>query len=311
MDREKNSIMRRSIGFLCLLLLPMVAYAEHLFEFGLHGGAAGWSTQTIYVNKQLGYHAGAQLCYTYLSPRVIGFRTGVMADNHHAGFGKTDYEDSYSTIDVENQLMEIDYSIGLLNETYSIWSVGVPLQVVFSKKNVLFLVGAKATFPLANSWKQTVDQAALSVYYPDYDNRVYESYPLAASRDFSMRNTGQLTMPKVQWWLSMELSYAIPLNTWATKYRSYLLVGAYFDYCFTPYKPSQSNAESLIMLSDTRDGFPLQRLLTPVMEANRQERKLVSNAKLLDFGIKISYAISPYDAHHGVGRACNCLQEDW
>lgn len=307
MDREKNSIMRRGIGFMCLLLLPMGAYAEHLFEFGLHGGAAGWSTQTIYVNKQLGYHAGAQLCYTYLSPHVIGFRTGIMLDNHHAGFGKIDYEDSYSTIDVENQQMEIEYNIGKLSETYTFWSVGVPVQVAFSKKNFIFLIGPKAAFPLANSWKQTVDNAALSVYYPAYDNRVDESYPLGASRDFSMTNEGKTILPKVQWWLSLELSYAIPLNTWATKYRSYLLVGAYFDYCFSNYTPSRSNAESLIMLSDTRDGFPLQRILTPVTEANRQGQKLVPNARLFDFGIKISYAISPYDAHRGSRHACNCL----
>lgn len=309
MDGEKGCIMRRIIGLIGLVLLPMILHAEHVFEAGLHGGVSGWNTQPVYVDKQVGFQGGAQLCYTYLSPRIIGFRTGVMLDNHHAGFGKSNYEDGYSTIDVEDEQMDIDYSIGRLSETYSIWSVGIPMQVAFSKKNFIFLIGAKAAFPFANSWKQQVDNASLSVYYPAYDNRIYESYPLGASRDFSMANEGKITMPKVQWWLSMELSYAIPLNTWAVHYRSYLVVGAYFDYCFTDYTPGRSNAESLIMLSDTRDGFPLQRLLTPVMEANRQSRKLIKDGKLFDFGIKISYAISPYDAHHDAKRSCHCLKE--
>ena len=66
-------------------------------------------------------------------------------------------------------------------------------------------------------------------------------------------------------------------------------------------------AESLIMLTDTRDGFPLQRVLTPVLEANRQGRKLVTDCSLFDVGIKISYAISPYDAHEKAKKSCNCL----
>lgn len=289
-----------------LLCLSLSVRAEHVFEAGLHGGAAGWNAQTNYVTPRVGFHGGAQIYYTYFSPRIIGLRTGVTFDCHQPGFGKLNYEDSYSTIDVEDQQMEIDYLIGQLREKQTIWSVGVPIQLAFSKKRFSFFVGAKAVFPLANKWKQTVENAALSVYYPAYDNRVYDSYPLAASRDFSMVKEGRLTLPKVQWWLSLELSYAIPLNTWAVHYRSYLMVGAYFDYCFTKYTPAHSNAESLFMLTDTRDGFPLQRVLTPVMEADRQGRKLVKDCSLIDVGIKISYAIAPFKPHKSAFSTCHC-----
>lgn len=298
--------MRRAILYI-LLLLPLMTHAEHLFEMGVHGGLAGLSSQPIYVNTKVGFNGGAQLYYNYLSPYVIGFRTGITLDCHNAGFGKTNYEDHYSTIDVENQPMDIDYTIGHLSERYTTWSVGIPLQLALSNKNILFLVGAKAVFPLTNNWKQTVKNAALSVYYPTYDNRVYESYPLAASRDFSMSQTGKLNLPKVQWWLAMELSYILPLNTGSRNSRSYLIVGAYFDYCLSKYTPARSDAESLIMLTDTRDGFPLQRILTPVMEAKRQDRKLVNTFTLFDVGIKISYAIAPYDPYRRNSRSCNCL----
>ena len=300
--------MKRIYLILSLFFMPFSLRAEHLFEAGVHGGIAGWNAQSHYVSPRVGFHGGAQIYYTYLSPRVIGLRTGVTFDSHHPGFGKMNYEDHYSTIDVENQQMDIDYTIGNLYEKYSIWSVGVPVQLAFTKKRFTFYAGAKAVFPLSSQWKQTADKAALSVYYPYYDNRIYESYPLSASRDFKQENEGKMTLPKVQWWLALELNYTIPLNTWATRFRSYIVVGAYFDYCFSTHTPSRSMAESLIMLTDTRDGFPLQRVLTPVLEANRQGRKLVTDCSLYDVGIKISYAISPYDAHSAAKKSCNCLR---
>ena len=279
-----------------VLLLPLMAHAEHLFEIGVHGGVAGWSSQPVYVQSQLGVNGGAQLYYNYLSPYVIGFRIGLSCDYHQAGFRKINYEDHYSTIDVENQQMEVDYLIGNLSERYTTWSIGVPVQLAFSAKNVLFLAGIKAAFPLTNSWKQSAENAALSVFYPAYDNRVYEAYPLAASRNFAMYNEGRLALPKVLWWATAELSYKIPINKNSRTHNSYIVVGVYGDYCLSKFTPARSDAVSMIMLTDTRDGFPLQRILMPVMEANRQGQKLVSQMALFDVGIKISYAISPYDA---------------
>ena len=291
-----------------VLILPLLAHAEHLFEMGVHGGVAAWSSQPVYIQSQMGLNGGAHLYYNYLSPYVIGFRIGLSCDYHQAGFRKINYEDHYSTIDVENQQMDVDYLIGNLSERYTTWSIGVPVQLAFSAKNVLFLAGIKAAFPLTNSWKQSAENAALSVFYPAYDNRVYEAYPLAASRNFAMYNEGRLALPKVLWWATAELSYKIPINKNARKYNSYIVVGVYGDYCLSKYTPAQSEAISMIMLTDTRDGFPLQRILTPVIEANRQGKKLVSQMALFDVGIKISYAISPYDASSQPKTTpCRCL----
>lgn len=290
-----------------VLFLPLMAHAEHLFEIGAHGGVAGWTTQSVYVRSQVGFNGGAHVYYDYLSPYVIGFRAGVTCDYHNAGVGMRNYEDHYSTIDKDNQQMEIDYTIGHLSERISMWSVGIPVQLAFSAKNVLFLVGGKAVFPITNRWKQNADDATLSVYYPAFDNRVYEAYALAASRNFAMYNEGQLKLTKVQWWLSAELSYKISLKTKSSR-RSYLIVGAYCDYCLTNYTPGRSDAISLIMLTDTREGLPLQRILTPVMEAKRQGQKLVSRMALFDVGIKLSYAIGSFTASSRTGNyPCRCL----
>ena len=298
----------RRLKLSIVLILPLLVHAEHLFEMGVHGGVAAWSSQPVYVQSQLGVNGGAQLYYNYLSPYVIGFRIGLSCDYHQAGFRKINYEDHYSTIDVENQQMEVDYLIGNLSERYTTWSIGVPVQLAFSAKNVLFLAGIKAAFPLTNSWKQSAENAALSVFYPAYDNRVYEAYPLAASRNFAMYNEGRLALPKVLWWATAELSYKIPINRNSRTHNSYIVVGVYGDYCLSKYTPARSDAVSMIMLTDTRDGFPLQRIFTPVMEANRQGQKLVSQMALFDVGIKISYAISPYDASSQPKTTpCRCL----
>lgn len=290
-----------------VLFLPLMAHAEHLFEIGAHGGVAGWTTQPVYVHSQVGFNGGAHVYYDYLSPYVIGFRAGVTCDYHNAGVGMRNYEDHYSTIDKDNQQMEIDYTIGHLSERISMWSVGIPVQLAFSAKNVLFLVGGKAVFPITNRWKQSAENATLSVYYPAFNNRVYEAYALAASRNFAMYNEGQLKLTKVQWWLSAELSYKISLKTKSSR-RSYLIVGAYCDYCLTNYTPGRSDAISLIMLTDTRDGLPLQRILTPVMEAKRQGQKLVSRMALFDVGIKVSYAIGSFTASSRTEKyPCRCL----
>ena len=291
------------------MLLPLLAHAEHVFEGGLHVGASAYNAQTTYVMPQAGLHIGGQIYYNYFSTRLIGIRTGVSLDHHNAGFGKINYEDTYSTVDVDNEQMEISYNIGSLKETHSTWSVGIPLQLAFAKKRFAFFIGPKAVFPLASSWKQKADNAALSVYYPAYDNRVYESYPLACSRDFSMTNNGKMKVEKVQWWLSAEFSYAILINSWARNYRSYIMVGAYFDYCFSTTTASRSNAESLLMLTDTRDGFPLQRVMTSVVEANRQGKKLVRDYSPYDVGIKISYAIAPFKPHKSAYKTCHCFDE--
>ena len=292
-----------------LMIFPLSMFAEHLFEFGLHGGLAGWSAQHVYVSPQVGFQGGAQVYYTWLSPWVIGLRTGVNIDSHNASFGRSNYEDTYSTIDVEDRLMEVSYTIGRLRERYSFWSAGIPLQLALAYKGVLFFGGAKAVFPFSGKWLETAENTALSVYYPDQDNRVYESYPLAASRNFKLVNSDRMNLPAVQWWLALELSYAVPIRVGA-HHKSYLMVGAYFDYCFTRHSAARSAAESLIMLTDTRDGFPLQRILTPVMTGNRQGQRLIDGCSPFDVGIKISYAIAPYDPHRSASRACHCLPNE-
>ena len=277
------------------------------FEFGAHFGVAGWNAQTDYVDHQVGLNAGGQAYFSWISSEIYGLRTGFTLDVHNSAFSKSNYQDAYSTLDVDEQRMDIAYSIGQLQERHTVWSFGIPLQLGLNIWNFTLFAGPKVVFPLSATYRQNIKNAALSVYYPDYDNRVEESATLAASRSFEYQSKGKIEVPKVQFWLATELNYTLPIENWATNYRTYIMVGAYFDYCLTPLTPAAAEAESLIMLTDTRDGFPLQRLYTSVWEGNRQNTKLVSRISPFDVGIKISFAISPFDPHPSAHHSCHCL----
>lgn len=305
MDRKEIDLMRRRLLFI-FLLVPWFAFAQHYFQAGLRGGVTAWRARTHYVAAQPNLHAGLELAYNYRSSQVIGFRTGITVDHQRASLTKMNYEDTYQTIDVEQQLMQVDYSIGRLQENYAFWSVGIPVQLSFTWEQFTLAVGPKIVFPLSATWHEKADNAALSVYYPDYDNRVYESYPLAASRDFSMEEKGKLSLPKIQYWLAAELTYDLPLNTYARNWNSFLTIGVYGDYSFSGLPIDYNDAASLIMLTDTRDGFPLQRLLSPVLTSSRQKEHLVSHAALFDVGIKIAYTFSPYNPFSRSARKCHC-----
>lgn len=298
--------MKRFRLILLFLLASIAACAEHLFEVGMRAGMSGFNAQCYYVSPTPGFHGGMEVSYAYHSSHVIGFRVGATLDRIHAGFRKIDYTDSYSVMDVEGELMQVDYSIGRLEEQYATWMVGIPIQLALTKNHFHFYAGPKIVFPFTGSWNEKAENAALSVYYPQRDNRIYSSYPLAASRSFRESQEGAFQLlPKVQYWLAAEVGYDFLVYT-GRRTKSYLSVGIYADYSFSPMSDVKSERISLLMLSDTREGFPLHRIMTPVVSAQRQGMRLVSSRKLFDFGIKFSYRIAPYNPHREANQACRC-----
>lgn len=297
--------MRKAQLLFLLLWMPLMAHAEHLFEAGLRVGMADYRAQCTYVSPVPSLHAGVQLSYSYHSSRVVGMRAGATIDRHQAGFGKNGYTDTYKTIDIENEPIQIDYTIGRLREMYTTWSVGIPLQLALTGKQVAFYIGPKVVFPLQCTWTENADNAALSVYFPKQDNRVYESFPLAASRSFKEVRNGTHNVQKIQWWLAAELCYDIPVYT-AQHSKSYLSVGIYADFSLSRETDPVADRSSLMMLSDTRDGFPLHRELTSVVTALRQEERLVSSRNLFDVGLKLSYRIAPYNPLKKNAKECKC-----
>lgn len=288
-----------------LLVMPLQADAEHLFEAGVRAGIAGYNAQCTYVEPLTGWQAGILLSYTYHSPYVIGLRIAATFNRHQAGFYKSGYTDSYTTIDVEIDRMQIDYTIGSLREVHSAWSVGIPLQMAFSWGRWNLYLGPEIVLPLQSRWTETANNAALSVYYPKQDNRVYESYPLAAARSFSETQNGIGTKKQQQWWLSAEFCYDLPIYT-SAGHHSYISIGVYADYSLARETEEPSDRISLLMLSDTREGFPLHRIMTPIVSALRQDKRLVTSNNLFDIGIKITFRLAPYNHLKRNAKTCHC-----
>jgi hypothetical protein len=288
------------------MLLPLTAIAQQVFEVGVRGGVAGYNAQCTYVKSAPNLHTGLLLSYSYHSPYVIGIRAGVAIDRHKAGFSKASYTDTYTVIDKETDKMQIDYTIGRLREDYTTWSVGIPMQIAFSWDKFHLYLGTTMVFPFSSTWQQKADEAALSVYYEKQDNRVYESYPLAASRSFSEKQDGTKSTQKMQWWFSAEFCYDIQIYT-SRRYTTYLSLGIYADYSFAKESDPQSDRISMLMLTDTRDSFPLHRILTPVVSANRQNKRLVSNRIPFDVGIKVALRITPNKSLKRNFNNCLCI----
>lgn len=306
MDSKTNDTMKYFRLILSLFLVSSAAHAEHLFEVGVRAGLASNGARSHYVSSVPGIHGGMQVGYAYHSRYVVGFRVAATMERAQTGYSKIDYTDSYSVIDVENEEMQVDYTIGHLRETHTSWSVGFPVQLALAGKNFYLYCGPKIVFPFSGRWSETAENAALSVYYPQRDNRVYDSYPLAASPSFSESLEGEsLTLPRVQFWMAAEVGYDIPIHT-GRHTKSYISLGVYVDYSLSSLSTAEPERISLLMLSDTRDGFPLHRILTFVEAAQRQGVRLVSGRRPFDVGVKISYRIAPYSGHHQSSKKCRC-----
>ena len=299
--------MKKLVVILFLLLALVPSYARHFLEVGARVGLAGLTYQTDYGSTIPGYHAAMDVGYLYKSPYWLAFRVGATVETASSSYRKAHYEDAYTVTDVENETMTVQYNIGVLRERHYSYTVSFPLQLGFHIQRFTFLVGPRITLPLYASYKQTVSDAALSIYYPKYNNLVEESYPMAASRSFGMEGKGDIKLPTYQWSLAGELTYDFLISSQYGKAEHFISVGLYFDAGLT-YSATYPNYDryGILRLTDTRDGFPLTRYMTPVLEAWREEKPLVAKFGSFDVGVKVAYRLTSAPRQKRTAHGCNC-----
>lgn len=300
--------MRKSFLILSLFLVPCsLLHARSYLELGARVGLAGLTYDSDYGGTSPGYNAALDLGYLYKSPYWIAFRVGASIEAASSSYRKTDYEDQYTTTDVEDQTMQVRYTIGTLRERHSHYTASFPIQVGFHIDKFTFLVGPRFTLPFGGTWKQTASDAALAVYYPSYNNLVEDSYPLAASPSFEMEQSGKLVLPDWQCSLSGELTYDFLISSRYGKTESFVSVGVYFDagLMTAPTYPD-NDRWGILHLTDTRDGFPLSRIMTPVLQAWREEHPLVAKFRTFDVGFKVAYRLTSAPRQRQTHHGCNC-----
>lgn len=300
--------MRRFCIIVCLFL-PLAVQARHYFEAGVRIGLGGLVYDCNYGSSSPGYHAGLDIGWLYRSPYWFALRAGATIEAGSSAYRKVNYQDQYSTIDVENMLMEVRYDIGLLRETHRYYAVSFPVQVGITRRGFTGLIGPRFSIPFGGTWHESVSDASLAVYYPKYKNLVEESYPLAASRSFAMSADGKLRLPSWQCALAGEVTYDFLLSSQYGKTEVYLSVGLYFDVGLTT-APTYPNNErwGVLHLTDTRDGFPLSRIMTPVLESWREEAPLVARFRAYDVGIKAAIHLTAAPKQKQLNPGCNCYE---
>lgn len=302
--------MKRHLLIVCLCLAPCaMLHARHYFELGARIGLGGLVYDCNYGHTSPGYHASFDLGWLYRSPYWFAIRAGASIEAASSVYKKAGYQDQYATIDVENMLMEVRYDIGRLRETHRYYAVSFPLQIGITRRGFTGLIGPRFSVPFGGTWHETVSNAALAVYYPRYNNLVEESYPLAASRDFDMKAEGNLSLPKWRCSLSGELTYDFLLSSQYGKTDAYLSVGLYFDvWLITAPTTLNNDRWGILHLTDTRDGFPLSRIMTPVLEAWREEAPLVNSLRAFDVGIKAAVHLTAAPKQKHLHPGCNCYE---
>ena len=301
----------RKLTIVILLMLTCYANAEQLVEVALRGGVAGVGGKHEYVEAKPGANVALHAAYLWHSRKIIGVRLGAGFEVHTSSLAKSDYQDIYYVKDAMGDQMQIGYNIGSLRETYTTLSASFPIQLAFSfGKGVRLYLGPKLAIPLSTTYTTKADDASLSVYYPAYNNRIEESTVLGASRSFSMEEKGNVEHNPIQWFISAELCYDLLLKT-TRNHKSYLSVGIYFDYTINKEPVADITTQSLLMLSDTREGLPLQRRLSPVWAARRGSQALVERRNPFDVGIKVAYRWAPYNPYRRNARVCHCSRDWW
>ncbi len=285
----------------------MLLHARSYLDIGARVGLGGLKYDCNYGTTMPGYHAAFDVGYLYKSPYWIAFRLGATIESASSSYRKAGYEDAYTVTDVENESMVVSYNIGLLRERHYTWSASFPVQIGFHLQHFTVLVGPRFTLPIGGSWNQSIADAALAVYYPKYDNLVEESYPLAATRNFAVKDKGSLVLPAWHCAFAGEITYDFLIASSYGKSESFISVGLYFDASLMT-APTYPNNEQygILRLSDTRDGFPLTRHNQPVLQAWRENNPLVASMRPFDVGIKVAYHLTSAPRQKRTKHGCNC-----
>lgn len=124
-----------------------------------------------------------------------------------------------------------------------------------------------------------------------------------------MSADGQLQLPKWQCALAAEVTYDILLTSQYGKAEAYLSVGLYCDVCLTTAPTYPDNDRwGILHLTDTRDGFPLSRIMLPVLQAWREDAPLVAKLRPFDVGIKVAIHLTAAPRQKRLHPACNCYE---
>lgn len=252
---------------------------------GARIGTAGLTYQSDFGTFRPDIHTGLEMSYALLW-RGVGIRLGLDITYAASDYVSTNYTDTYSTIDVERDAMDVYYTIGQLHERHNQWYLGIPLQLTLDFKHVTLNIGPKAIIALSTTYRQTLQQADLRCYYPLYDVEIDNALALATGSN-TMTSTGKLISFPYAWIaITVDGTYNFKL-----KNGDKIGLGLYADVAVNNYKLLKTSNLSLLSISDTKFSIPVERLTESALYSNHAatQSQVVRKFGYFDTGFKLVY----------------------
>lgn len=268
-------------------MVASIAYChENRFGLGLRGGV-----NTLLYRAQTGgsmprEHIGLDLEYAFLSDAYVGFRLGLAADYSASQFRAVPYADQYRCIDVENDEMDVAYTMSRLTEDHLQLYASLPVQLAFAYEQWTLFVGPKFMLPLYMHRQTRAYNVDLQCTYPIYESTVDDALALRAGVVSLHQSASRETLhPRLWYALSIETGWDIYR---ATRRRTPfgVTLSLFADIGLNAYDVPKTANLSLITLTDTRDGIPVNRVMESVLRTNQGSAALVWQYRYFTCGIK-------------------------
>lgn len=301
--------MRQRIYILTLLLsLSLVASARSMFDIAARGGVSGLIYTSDYGQMVPRENIGIDLCYNYISVYHVGLRAGIGFDYSESMFRARDFSDSYTAVDVERDVMKVDYTMGSWQETHKQVYASALVQFAMDFYGWRLFVGPRLMIPVSMQYSESAQRADIHVSYPRYSSVVDNEIMNTGIKDQPLQSGKMSNKPAVWGLAAIETGYAIPIAKNQTLY-----VGAYANIAMNSSRTTSGYNISALQLSDTKDGLPLERLLSQATEANHHSdgRPVITEMRYWDAGVKLAWQIYWGNKRKHYNRKCNCLEEDY
>lgn len=261
------------------------------FTIAARLGMAGLTYQTDFGIMKPGINTGIELTYAMFLNDVVGIRFGLNLAYSSSTFEAINYSDKYTVIDVEEDVMDVYYSINKLTERHTQLLVEFPLQLAMRFDPISINVGPKFVIPIVKKYQERLEGVDLRCYYPAYDVEIDQALALATGKNGEIFLADELVhMPAIWCTLSADFSYNIALKS-----GNELGIGLYVDYALNNYHVPKTSNLSLLSITDTHAGVPVSRIVSSVLQSNHaaSNKQVVTDFGYLCGGFKLSYNIMP------------------
>ncbi|HHT60918.1 MAG: hypothetical protein QM280_02700 [Bacteroidota bacterium] len=261
----------------------------HYFQISAHGGLSGLTYQSDFGKMNPKANGALGIAYMFYIHGIAGLKLGANVAYSGSQFKAINYHDKYRVVDVEEDKMDVYYTADEITERHHQLLLEIPFQLALRFDPITIDLGPKFSIPLLKKYREQLYGVDLCAYYPAYDVEVDKALALAAGKYLKSGIDGTIDKFPALWIsLSTNVAYTIPLKS-----GNELGVGVYADYALKGYLSQRTRNLSLVTITDTHDGIPVERLVESVLRANHalSGKQVVPKYSYFCTGLKLTYNI--------------------